>query len=291
MRADLAAVDIAAESEQPGLVRRSVRRLVGRELIEREECIAEEVAVALVYNEQPHAVMMLTPLDLDAFALGFSLSEGIIESADELIEARVVQLDQGLQLAMRIRPQRLERLLARPRSLEGRSGCGVCGTRHIDDVLRAPRRASAGLVVDAVALRRALQQLSERQSLNAATGAVHAAAWAAADGAVRWLCEDVGRHNALDKLIGRLAREGVQAAHGFVVLTSRASFEMVLKAASAGITLVVAISAPTSLAVELADEAGITLVGFARDDRFTIYTRPARVRVAAVAMAKNGEGP
>lgn len=278
------------ESLQPGLVRRRVRRLVGREVIEREECIAEEVAVALVYNEQPHAVMMLTPLDLEAFALGFSLSEGIIENADELIEVRVVPLDQGLQLAMRIPPQRLERLLARPRSLEGRSGCGVCGTRHIDDVLRAPRHAAAGFVVDAVALRRALQQLADRQSLNAATGAVHAAAWATPEGHVRWLCEDVGRHNALDKLIGRLALEGVQAAHGFVVLTSRASFEMVLKSASAGIALVVAISAPTSLAVELADEAGITLVGFARDDRFTVYTRPARVSVPAVAAARSGEG-
>lgn len=277
-------------SVQPGLVRRSVRRLVGRELIEREECIAEEVAAALVYNEQPHTVMMLTPLDLEAFALGFSLSEGIIENADELLEVRVVPLEQGLQLAMRIAPQRLERLLARPRSLEGRSGCGVCGTRHIGDVLRAPRHASAGFVVDAVALRRALQQLSEMQSLNAMTGAVHAAAWATPEGDLRWLCEDVGRHNALDKLIGRLAREGVPAAHGFVVLTSRASFEMVLKSASAGIPLVVAISAPTSLAVEVADEAGITLVGFARDDRFTVYTRPARVSVPAVAVATNGEG-
>ncbi len=270
------------EAAQPGLVRRRVRQLVGRDVIEREDGIAEEAAVALVYNEQPHAVMMATPLDLEDFGLGFSLSEGIVDRADELLDVRVVRLEQGLQLSMRIPPERQQRLRDRPRALEGRSGCGVCGTRHIDDVLRAPRPALAGIVVDAVALRRALDEMRTRQSINAETGAVHAAAWASPDGAVQLLREDVGRHNALDKLIGALARAGTPAAQGFVVLTSRASYEMVLKSASAGVSLIVAISAPTSLAVDLADEAGITLVGFARNDRCTVYTRPARVRAPAV---------
>jgi FdhD protein len=231
---------------------------------------------------------MATPLDLEDFALGFSLSEGIIESAAELLDVQQLELEQGVQLSLQIPPLRLEHLLQRPRGLEGRSGCGVCGTRHIADVLRAPRHASAGFVVDPLALRRALGELRQQQPLNAATGAVHAAAWATADGEVQCLREDVGRHNALDKLIGALARAGVQAGRGFVVLTSRASYEMVLKSASAGIPLVVAISAPTSLAIDLADEAGITLVGFARDDRCTVYTRPARLQSVALSVMHKG---
>lgn len=296
-RAGLGAENLsAADSSRPhpnpppqagvGVVQRGVRRIVGRDVVERIDGIAEETAVALVYNGQPHAVMMATPLDLEDFALGFSLSEGIIGDAAELLDVQVVALEQGMQLSLRIPPQRHEALMLRPRGIEGRSGCGVCGTRHIADVLRAPRHAAAGFVVDPVALRRALGELREQQPLNAATGAVHAAAWATPDGAIRLLREDVGRHNALDKLIGALAREKVQAARGFAVLTSRASYEMVLKSASAGIPLVVAISAPTSLAIDLADEAGITLVGFARDDRCTVYTRPARVKSAEVAAVK-----
>ncbi|MDB5969211.1 MAG: Sulfur carrier protein FdhD [Hydrocarboniphaga sp.] len=263
-----------------------MRRIVGREVIEREDSIAEETPIALVYNGQPHAVMMATPLDLADFALGFSLSEGIIQSPAELLEVQQVALEQGVQLSLRIPPQRLERLLERPRGIEGRSGCGICGTRHIADVLRPPPHAAAGFVVDPSALRRALVQLRYQQPLNAATGAVHAAAWATPDGTLRYLREDVGRHNALDKLIGALALSGVQAAHGFAVLTSRASYEMVLKSASAGIPMVVAISAPTSLAIDLADEAGITLVGFARDERCTVYTRPARVQNAAADILR-----
>lgn len=266
-----------------------MRRIVGREVLEREDSIAEETAIALVYNGQPHAVMMATPLDLADFALGFSLSEGIIESPAELLDVQQLALEQGVQLSLQIPPARLERLLARPRGIEGRSSCGICGTRHIADVLRAPRHASAGFVVDPPALRRALAELRAGQPLNLATGAVHAAAWATPDGEIRWLREDVGRHNALDKLIGALAQAGVPASHGFVVLTSRASYEMVLKSASAGIPLVVAISAPTSLAIDLADDAGITLVGFARDDRCTVYTRPARVHSLPVGVIRSQE--
>lgn len=274
-----------------GMVRRRVRRIVGREVVERIDGIAEETAIALVYNGQPHAVMMATPLDLQDFALGFSLSEGIIGDAAELLDVQTIALEQGVQLSLRIPPQRHEALMQRPRGLEGRSSCGVCGTRHIADVLRAPRHAAAGFVVEPVALRRALGELREQQPLNALTGAVHAAAWATPDGAIQLLREDVGRHNALDKLIGALALENRQASGGFAVLTSRASYEMVLKSASAGIALVVAISAPTSLAIDLADEAGITLVGFARDDRCTVYTRPARVRSAAVSVVKTEPSP
>ncbi len=282
MRAEATADPTAAAGR--GYVSRRVRRIViGRDPQEHNECIAEEVAVALVYNDEPHVVMMATPGDLADFALGFSLSESIIAHRDELLGFDAIELDGGIQLSLRIPPARQAALRERPRGLEGRSGCGLCGTRHLADAVRPPRHAAAGVVISHAALRRALNELRESQPLNAVTGAVHAAAWATADGTLRWLREDVGRHNALDKLIGAMAHAGVDAAHGFAVLTSRASYEMVLKSASAGIPLVAAISAPTSLAVDLADEAGITLIGFARDDRCTVYTRPARIQATPLA--------
>ena len=243
----------------------------------RDECVADESPVALVYNDEPHVVMMATPLNLDDLGLGFSLSEGIIADRSELQACELQVLERGLQLSMRIPAQRHALLKARPRGLEGRSGCGLCGARHIDDVLRPLPRVTAGTVVSPNAVSRAMRELSSLQRLNADTGAVHAAAWASCEGELHLIREDVGRHNALDKLLGALAGAAVPAHQGFVILTSRASSEMVMKVASAGITLVAAVSAPTCLAVEMADEAGITLVGFAREDRCTVYTRAARV--------------
>lgn len=263
-----------------GLVSRRVRRISDGQALELVEELAEEAAVALTFNGEPHAVMMGTPLDLEDFALGFALSERIIASPQELLDYRRTELDGGVQLSLQIPPERMAALRGRQRSLEGRSSCGLCGLRQIADALRPAPHAGAGIVIEPPALQRALRGLQEAQPLNAASGAVHAAAWADAQGRLLELREDVGRHNALDKLIGALARAGIDTEQGFVLLTSRASYEMVQKSAAVGISLLAAISAPTALAVELADDAGMTLIGFARGERCTVYTRPGRMRLA-----------
>ena len=248
-----------------------------------EDCIAEETPVALVYNGEPHVVMMATPLDLEDFGLGFSLSEGVIENAAELqsLELFRHEGDNGpsYELQMRISPQRHEALLQRRRNLHGRTGCGLCGAETIADAIRSPRHVGAGVPITVAALRKALDQLRRRQSLNGLTGATHAAAWAAPDGEVELVREDVGRHNALDKLIGAMSRAGAGAdpGRGFGVVTSRASYEMALKAAMAGMPLLAAISAPTAYAIRVAEEAGLTLIGFARGDTFVVYACPARL--------------
>jgi len=248
--------------------------------------VAEEAPVALVYNDQPFVVMMATPLDLSDFALGFSLSEGLIESPAELLSLRVTPLGedaaQGLQIDLQVPLVRQHALAARRRNLDGRSGCGLCGAQSIESAIRPPRRVPAGAVVEDAALRRALASLRERQLINAETGATHAAAWADVDGRIDFVREDVGRHNALDKLIGALAARGQAFSAGFIVVTSRASYEMVLKAASVGVPLIAAISAPTTLAVRLAEDAGMTLVGFARGDAYTVYACPARLPAPTV---------
>lgn len=272
-----------------GLISRRVRRISDGQALELVEEVAEEAAIALSFNGEPHAVMMATPLDLEDFALGFALSERIIATPGELLDYRCSELARGVQLSLQIPAERMATLRSRQRSLEGRSSCGLCGLRQIADVLQPAPHASAGIVIEPPALQRALRGLQEAQPLNAASGAVHAAAWADANGRLLELREDVGRHNALDKLIGALARHGVETEQGFALLTSRASYEMVQKSAAVGISLLAAISAPTALAVELADDAGMTLIGFARDNRCTVYTRPGRLQLAA-ARPSRAEG-
>lgn len=239
--------------------------------------VADEVPVALEYNGISHAVMLATPLDLADFALGFSLSEGILGSASELygVEEEVSPL--GITLHLSVASGAFVRLKERRRSIAGRTGCGLCGTESLAQVARVlpPLPDSGPLARSAVA--RAMSQFGELQTLQQATGAVHAAAWCDADGEVRWLREDVGRHNALDKLIGALAINAVDAAHGFIAVTSRASFEMVQKTAAAGVPLLAAVSAPTSLAVATAQRVGLTLVGFARQQDLVVYCRPERL--------------
>jgi FdhD protein len=257
-----------------------------------EDCVAEEAPVALVYNGEPHVVMMATPLQLEDFALGFSFSEGVIESVAELESLDVFRHEgesgASHEIRMRIPPQRHAALLQRRRNLHGRTGCGLCGAESIADAIRSPRHVGAGVTVTTAALRRAQDELRRRQAINGLTGATHAAAWAGADGAVQLLREDVGRHNALDKLIGAMLREGRDSARGFCLVTSRASYEMALKAAMAGMPLLAAISAPTDYAIRVAAEAGLTLIGFARGDSFVIYACPARVQDAVLRSA--GEG-
>ena len=243
--------------------------------------LAEETPVALVYNDEPYVVMMATPGDLEDFALGFSLTEALISNADELQDLKVTSLgdsaDDGFQIDMRIPDDRWTALAERRRNLSGRSGCGLCGAQSISAAIRHPRRVYAGLQVEDKVLYRALGSIRKFQKINAETGAIHAAAWARSNGEIVTLREDVGRHNALDKLIGALVKRGEDFGRGFVLVTSRASYEMVLKSAMMGVGLMMAISAPTAFAIRLAEEAGMTLIGFAREDRYVIYSCPARV--------------
>jgi FdhD protein len=267
----------AATDAPIGCAVRDVRRWRG-DLKERDrDRIAEEVPVALLYNEQPHVVMMATPAELDDFALGFSLSEAVIAQADELesIETRV--LLEGIELRLRIPAARAEALASRQRNLTGRSSCGLCGTQALEDVLRQPATVQPAAHVDPRTLRRALAQLQQHQPLNAATGATHAAAWADMDGDIGLLREDVGRHTALDKLIGAMARARTDAHAGFLVVTSRASYEMVQKSAIVGVSLLAAVSAPTAMAIRLAEQSGLTLVGFARERQHVVYSHGERL--------------
>jgi len=266
-----------------GAVRRRVRRVRDGALREAMDEVAAEVPVALAYNGDAFAVMMATPQDIADFALGFSLSEGIVAAPAELAVEEIAESLEGISVALAVPPERAAALAARRRNLQGRSGCGVCGTESIEAVLRPPPRVGAGPRIDAAALRRALHELRRSQPLNALTGATHAAAWAERDGRVRLVREDVGRHNALDKLIGAMAQAGVDPQRGFCVVTSRASYEMAMKAAQAGIAVLAAISAPTALAIALADSAGLTLIGFARDDGHAVYTHAQRLSEDAAA--------
>jgi len=241
------------------------------------EIVAEETPVALVYNDHAFAVMMASPADLVDFALGFSLSEGVIEQADEFLAAEVIERPRGIELAVTIAENRALALRARRRALAGRTGCGLCGVDSIAEALRPiPRLGGAGRIA-AAAIDRAVASFSVDQPLNRLTGATHAAAFAADDGRILATREDVGRHNALDKLIGALARDGVDPAAGFVVVSSRCSYEMVHKTAAAGIALIASVSAPTGLAVDLAEKVGIGLAAYARDGRFTVYAGCERI--------------
>ena len=266
-------------------VHRMVQRQNGAIRERVADWIATEVPIALHYNGQPHVVMMATPSDLDDFALGFSLSEGILARASELESLKVRELLEGIVIDMKVPATRADAVAARQRNLTGQSSCGLCGTQSLADAVRQPRPVGAGPMLAPEALHRALAELPNRQPINALTGATHAAAWIDSDGGIVLVREDVGRHNALDKLIGALARDGTSSGSGAVVVSSRASYEMVQKAASAGITIVAAISAATALAIQMAESTGITLIGYARQDRHVIYSHAQRVRSLATASA------
>jgi len=242
-----------------------------------DDHIAVEVPVALTYNRSAHVVMMATPADLEDFALGFSLTEGIIGAAEDLLEVKVLPREGGIELAMSISEPWFDRLATQRRNLTGRTGCGLCGAERIEQALRYPEPVADSVRVSNAALQAAVNALQDHQPLQAETGATHGAAWCGLDGKVIEVREDVGRHNALDKLIGALARRGARLQQGFVLVSSRASYEMVFKAATAGMQLLMAVSAPTSLAIEFAERCGLTLVGFARPGRHNVYTFPQRI--------------
>jgi FdhD protein len=239
--------------------------------------IASEVPVAFEYNGISHAVMLSTPADLHDFAVGFSLSEGIARPS-QCYGVEVREGSAGITLAIEIASSAFALLKQHRRTLAGRTGCGICGAESLEQVLRPlPDLTSQTLRIAPVALARAHAHLAGAQPLQHRTGAAHGAVWCGFDGAIVCAREDVGRHNALDKLIGALAREGFQTRGGFALVTSRASVEMVQKSATAGIAVLAAVSAPTALAVQAAASCGQTLVGFVRGQAFNVYTHGERI--------------
>jgi formate dehydrogenase accessory protein FdhD len=254
-------------------------RYIGTECQAVDECIAAEIPVALVYNGISHAVMLASPTDLEDFALGFSLSEGVVARKSDVYAVDIVPTEAGIELQIDIAAQAFQGLKATRRQLAGRTGCGLCGVESLQQAMRPiPTVAHSGWQLAPHALERAMTQLPTLQVLHQTTGGVHAAAWVDLSGAIQLIREDVGRHNALDKLLGALWRQPTwQAAEGFLLLTSRASHELIYKAALAGIELVAAVSAPTSLALRHAQVARMSLIGWVRDARFTVYCGAERV--------------
>jgi FdhD protein len=258
---------------------RAVHRKVWRDgrASESARVIPDETALALTSNGGTNAVMMGTPQDLEDFAIGFSLSEGIIQSPDDIESLDVVPLDDGIELRMWLAQSRADRLSERRRHIAGPTGCGLCGIDSIAEAVRPAAIVAAGRSFSPQQITAAIQSVPQLQAINIQTRAVHAAAFSTPAAGIVALREDVGRHNALDKLAGALAQAKIAAAEGMVLLTSRVSVEMVQKTAAMGAPLMVAVSAPTALAVRMADAAGITLAAIARSDGFEIFTHPNRI--------------
>ncbi|MES2074056.1 MAG: formate dehydrogenase accessory sulfurtransferase FdhD [Pseudomonadota bacterium] len=282
--------------ERPGVVEFDIVRHQGGQAIGARDEVAEEFPVALVYNGISHAVMMATPRDLEEFAVGFSLSEGIVGCASEIHDLEVCFAEDSVEVRLSIAQPAFLKLKERRRALAGRTGCGVCGIESIALLDLAPERITrplAPLAAGGAALGRAARELLRHQELMCRTGGVHAAAWCAADGAVLKVFEDVGRHNGMDKLIGHLALRRIAMQDGFVFLSSRASYELVRKAARMNIPLLATISAPTSLAINIARQAGMQLASFCRRDGFVDYTagQPRPAAPAPLACVKPAAPP
>jgi FdhD protein len=243
--------------------------------------IPEETAVAFTYEGGSYAVMMATPQNLEDFALGFSFTEGLATSPADIRHLDVIEHDTGVELRMWLAEPRAAALSQRRRHLAGPTGCGLCGIESLDEAVRPLRRVGDGAVFTPGEIMRALDTLAPRQELNRQTRAVHAAAFWRPEAGLVAVREDVGRHNALDKLAGSLVRAGTPVDGGMVLLTSRVSVEMVQKTAAIGAPLIVAVSAPTALAVRTAESAGITLVAVARGDGFETFTHRRRIKEPA----------
>ena len=248
------------------------------ELTHVADQVAEEMPIALVYHGVPHVVMLATPADLEDFAVGFTLSEGLVERPDEIRSVEVTYGAEAADVKITVAWERFSSLLQRRRNLTGRTGCGLCGAETAEDAIRELSRVGPGPTVSTAGLHEAIEQLSTMQPINARTGSVHAAAWVIPGKGVQLVREDVGRHNALDKAIGALVRSGAERSEGYMLITSRASFEMVQKSATVGISFLAAFSAPTAFAVRLAQKTGLTLIAFARRDRHVVYANPERLK-------------
>lgn len=268
---------LALDLGWPSYQQITVDRWQGSQHSQEADFVAEEVPISLIYNGVPHVVMLATPTNLEEFALGFSITEGIIKKTNELLSTRIYNHANGIEVQLKIPDERFVCMSDKGRNLTGRTGCGLCGASTLKQAIRQPAPVHGNLQLTSQDLLTALSQVKQRQKLNKITGSVHAAAWAVPGQGILDIREDVGRHNALDKLIGLLLRSGRDLTEGFVVVTSRASYEMVQKTAFVGITLLAAISAPTGLAIRLANEAGLTLIGFARDDQHVVYAHPQRL--------------
>lgn len=260
------------------VVVRGGRQTAGR------DWLADEVPVAMIFNGISHAVMLATPADLEDFALGFSMTEGLLKDRSELRATEVVEVNDGVEVHLEVSSACEWRLRERRRTLSGRTGCGLCGTDSLS-MVRQPLPVLHALPVEQAAVAAAIAALRARQPRQALTGATHAAALCRLDGAIELVREDVGRHNALDKLIGALLSERRDVRQAFVAVTSRASFEMVQKTAIAGVSVLAAVSAPTAMAVDLAFESNMLLIGFVRGDGMVGYTFPQRLCEGAVPVA------
>lgn len=256
----------------------SVQRWREQQLTQSEDVVAVEVPVALEYNGISHVVMLASPGALEDFALGFSLSEGILKNASELYDCEIETQADGILVKMQVASERFVSLKEKRRNMTGRTGCGLCGAETLQQVFHHPAAVSQSHAVPAQHLLDGMRAMQALQPLQQQSGATHAAAWMNVHGEVVCVREDVGRHNALDKLIGALATAGEDFSQGALLITSRASYEMVQKSAMMGIGVVAAISAPTSLAVQLAQDTGVTLAGFMRDQSYVVYAHPERIQ-------------
>ena len=270
-------MSLALEVLPEGVSQRMVSRYQAGAVHAQTDFVAQEVPVALLFNGISHAVMMASPSDLEDFALGFALTEGLLESPQELYDIEVKTVAQGMELRLEVSAACEWRLKERRRTLAGRTGCGLCGTDSLAQVQRTLPTVPA-LCVSAAAIQKAKAGLSAWQHVQQLTGATHAAAWVDLSGNILHLREDIGRHNALDKLIGDLVRHHVKANSGWLCITSRASFEMVQKAVAFGAGVLAAVSAPTALAIEVAQAHNLALAGYVRGDEWVAYTFAERFK-------------